>query len=55
MTNPTLSISNPLDATSVAIRIFVIPFLKAFKLYYLYRCDISPCKNDASFPNSWAS
>ena len=51
ITNPTLSISNPLEATSVAIRNLVVPFLKAFKLYYLYLCDMSPCKNEASFPN----
>lgn len=50
ITNPTFYISNPLEATSVAIKILVLPSLKAFKLYYLSFWDISPCKKDASRP-----
>lgn len=55
ITKPTLSMSSPLDATSVAIRIFLFPFLKALRLNSLSFWDISPCKNEASFPNYIAS
>jgi len=40
----TSGISKPLAATSVAIIIFFIPFLKRLRLYYRSFCAISPCK-----------
>lgn len=54
MTSPTLSMSRPREATSVAMSIFLLPLLKAAKLNSLSFWAISPCKNAASLPNSMA-
>lgn len=54
ITSPTLSMSSPLEATSVAMSIFLLPLLKAAKLNSLSFCAISPWRKAASLPNSMA-
>ena len=50
MTAATFSTSIPLAATSVAIRMLELPFLKRRMATSLWCCDMSPCSPSARNP-----